>query len=128
MVTSARPGRRFSSSTMLTEAKFDRNSVSRRLSGDTSDTTSRMSNERFCTMTPLRRTSSGRRGNAICTRLLTLNTDWSTLVPGSKVAVICSVPLDDEVELKKDSFSTPESCSSIGAATVRASVSALAPG
>jgi hypothetical protein len=28
---------------------------------------------------------------------LTLNTDWSTLVPGSKVAVICSEPLDEEV-------------------------------
>src|SRR5688572_19531587 len=87
-----------------------------------------MSNERFCTMTPFLRTSSGRRGSAICTRLLTLNTDWSTLVPGSNVAVICSEPLEDEVELKNDSFSTPESCSSIGAATVRDRVSALAPG
>ena len=36
--------------------------------------------------------------------------------------------MEDEVELKYESFSTPESCSSIGAATVRASVSALAPG
>src|SRR3954468_11501454 len=79
-------------------------------------------------MTPLRRTSSGRGGSAICTGLLTLNTDWSTLVPGSNVAVICSEPLEDEVELKYESFSTPESCSSIGAATVRDSVSALAPG
>src|SRR2546421_10095081 len=87
-----------------------------------------MSNERFCTMTPFLRTSSGSRGSAICTRLLTLNTDWSTLVPGSKVAVICSEPFEEEVELKKDSFSTPESCSSIDAATVFASVSALAPG
>src|SRR6185436_14526281 len=128
MVTSARPGRRFSSSTMLSEAKLERNSVSRWLPGDTSDTTSRMSNERFCTITPLRRTSSGRRGSAICTRLFTLNTDWSTLVPGSKVTVICRLPVEDEVELKYDSFSTPESCSSIGAATVRDRVSALAPG
>src|SRR4051794_31419200 len=87
-----------------------------------------MSNERFCTITPFLRTSSGRRGKAICTRLLTLNTDWSTLVPGSKVAVLGRLPVEDEVELKKESFSTPESCSSIGAATVRASVSALAPG
>src|SRR4026208_2571530 len=113
---------------MLSEAKLERNSVSRLLLGETSDTTSRMSNERFCTMTPLRRTSSGRRGSAICTRLLTLNTDWSTLVPGSKVAVMVRLPVDEEVELKNDSFSTPESCSSIGAATVRARVSALAPG
>ena len=69
-------------------------------SGDDSATTSRMSIERFCTITPLRRTSSGRRGSAICTRLLTLNTAWSTSVPTSKVAVIVSVPLEDEVELK----------------------------
>src|SRR3989441_10737296 len=128
MVTSAMPGSRLSSSTTLMEAKFERYSVARWLPGEISDTTSRMSNERFCTMTPLRRTSSGSRGSAICTRLLTLNTDWSTLVPGSKVAVICSVPLEDEVELKKDSFSTPDNCSSMGAATVRDSVSALAPG
>src|SRR5258705_4536568 len=128
MVTSAMPGRRFSSSTMLIEAKLERYSVSRWLPGEIIDTTSRVSNERFCTITPFLRTSSGRRGSAICTRLLTLNTDWSTLVPGSKVAVICSVPVDEEVELKNDSFSTPESCSSIGAATVRDSVSALAPG
>src|SRR3989442_348646 len=87
-----------------------------------------MSNERFCTMTPFLRTSSGRRGSAICTRLLTLNTDWSTLVPGSNVAVICRVPFDEDVELKYESFSTPDSCSSIGEATVLASVSALAPG
>src|SRR3954467_15649380 len=39
-----------------------------------------------------------------------------------------SEPVEEEVELKYESFSTPESCSSIGAATVRASVSALAPG
>ena len=37
-------------------------------------------------------------------------------------------PLDAELELKYSSFSTPESCSSIGAATVRARVSAEAPG
>src|SRR3954469_11696512 len=53
-----------------------------------SDTTSRMSKERFCTMTPLRRTSSGSRGRARCTRLFTSKIDWSTLVPGSKVAVM----------------------------------------
>src|SRR3954468_15556918 len=102
---------RFSSSTTLIDAQFERYSVSRLLSGEISDTTSRMSKERFCTMTPLRRTSSGRRGNAICTRLLTLKTDWSTLGPGSKVGLISSVPLEDEVELKYESFSTPESCS-----------------
>ncbi len=74
--------------------------MSRLLSGEISDTTSRMSNERFCTMTPLRRTSSGRRGSAICTRLLTLNTAWSTLAPGSNVMVMLSTPVDEAAELK----------------------------
>ena len=59
-----------------------------------------MSNERFCTITPLRRTSSGRRGSARCTRLLTSKIAASTLVPGSKVTVTCRLPFDDEVELK----------------------------
>jgi hypothetical protein len=49
-------------------------------------------------------------------------------MPGSNVIVICSTPFDDELEVKNDRPSTPESCSSIGAAVVRASVSALAPG
>ncbi len=102
--------------------------MSRELLGETSATTFRMSKERFCTMTPFLRTSSGRRGSAICTRLLTLNTAWSTFAPGSKVTVMLSAPVEDAVELKKLSFSTPESCSSIGAATVLVSVSALAPG
>ena len=39
-----------------------------------------------------------------------------------------SEPVEDDVELKYESLSTPESCSSIGAATVFESVSALAPG
>ena len=39
-------------------------------------------------MTPLRRTSSGRRGSASCTRLLRWNTALSTSVPTSNVAVI----------------------------------------
>src|ERR1700694_4102679 len=109
MVTSARPGRRLSSSTTLSEAKLDRNSVSRWLVGEMSDTTSRMSHERFCTMTTFLRTSPGSRGSAICTRLLTLKTAWSTLVPGSKVTVIRSEPLEDDDELKYLSRSTPES-------------------
>ena len=56
--------------------------------------------ERFCTITPLRRTSSGRRGRAICTRLLSWNIARSTSVPTSNVAVIVSVPSDDALELK----------------------------
>jgi len=87
-----------------------------------------MSVERFCTTTPVRRTSSGRRGSAICTRLLTWIVALLTSVPTSNVPVMVSVPLEAEDELKYSRPSTPESCSSIGAATVRASVSALAPG
>ena len=37
-------------------------------------------------------------------------------------------PLEEAIELKNDRRSTPESCSSMGAATVRARVSAEAPG
>ncbi len=49
-------------------------------------------------------------------------------VPISKVAVMATEPLADAEEVKYSRFSTPLNCSSIGAATVRASVSAEAPG
>ena len=71
---------------------------------------------------------SGRRGSAILTRLLTFTVAMSMLVPTSNVAVIVNVPLEAAVELKYSRFSTPDSCSSIGAATVRVSVSLEAPG
>src|SRR5438445_4936024 len=87
-----------------------------------------MSTERFCTTTPVRLTSSGSRGRAICTRLFTWMVALLTSVPTSKVQVIVSVPFEEEVDWKYSRPSTPESCSSIGAATVRESVSALAPG
>ena len=74
--------------------------MSRLLSGETSATSSRMSFERFCTVTPLRRTSSGSRGSASCTRLLTLNTAVSMFVPTSNVAVIVRSPVEEELELK----------------------------
>ena len=61
---------------------------------------SRMSVDRFCTMTPLRRTSSGRRGCAICTRLLTSIVALSPSAPTANVQVIVSVPFDAELELK----------------------------
>ncbi len=67
---------------------------------DCSETTCRMSVERFWTMTPLRRTSSGRRGSAALTRLLTFTDAMSTLVPTSKVAVIVTLPLAEADELK----------------------------
>ena len=64
-----------------------------------------MSLDFFCTVMPLRRTSSGSRGSAIFTRLLTLTVAVSTLVPTSKVAVMVSAPLldADEVEIQQPS-------------------------
>jgi hypothetical protein len=59
-----------------------------------------MSFDRFWTITPLRRTSSGKRGSAAFTRLLTLTAAVSTLVPTSKVAVIVTAPLAEADEVK----------------------------
>ena len=90
--------------------------------------TIRMSLDRFCAVTPNCRTTSGSRGSAILTRLFTLTVAVSTLVPTSNVTVITNVPLDCATELKNRRFSTPDSCSSIGPATVRVRVSVEAPG
>ena len=46
-----------------------------------------MAEDRFCTVTPLRCTSSGSFGSAACTRLLTLTVLMSGLVPSSKLTV-----------------------------------------
>jgi hypothetical protein len=54
----------------------------------------------FCTVTPLRRTSSGRRGSASRTRLATLLAARSTSVPISKVALVVTTPLLVEIELR----------------------------
>ena len=59
-------------------------------------TAMRMSAERFCTTTPVRRTSSGRRGSAICTRLFTWITALLMSVPTSKVPVMVSTPFEAE--------------------------------
>ncbi|MNT95820.1 hypothetical protein D3C72_2377740 [compost metagenome] len=67
---------------------------------DSSATTCRMSLERFWTITPLRRTSSGSRGSAALTRLLTLTEAMSTLLPTSKVAVMLTEPLAEAEEVK----------------------------
>src|SRR6266853_1873907 len=128
MVASATPGTRFRTSSALIVMKFERYSVSKRGSVEVTATKSRMSTERFCTTTPVRLMSSGSRGSAICTRLFTWIVALLTSVPTSKVQVIVSVPFEEEVDWKYSRPSTPESCSSIGAATVRESVSALAPG
>ena len=46
----------------------------------------------FFTVTPMRCTSSGRRGIAIETRFCTSTWAWSMLVPGLKTTLICSAP------------------------------------
>ena len=107
---------------------MDKNSVLYLPPSDFSATTCRMSVERFCTTTPLRRTVSGRRGSAALTRLLTFTAAISALVPTSNVAVMVTTPLAAADEVKYSMFSTPLSCSSIGAATVLDRVSADAPG
>jgi hypothetical protein len=71
-----------------------------RSEGDVSAITSSRSVPRFCTSTPLRRTSSGSRGIATCTRLFSWNTARSTSVPTSKVAVMATVPSEAAFELK----------------------------
>ena len=52
----------------------------------------------FWTVTPFLRTSSGSRGSARRTRLLTLVAAWSTSVPVSKVTLMLTEPFDDEVD------------------------------
>ena len=64
------------------------------LSGERSAANIRMLLERCCTSTPVRRTSSGRRGSATLTRLFTAIRAVSGLVPTSKVAVMLTVPLE----------------------------------
>ena len=51
-----------------------------------------MSGEDFRTVTPMRRTSSGRRGSATATRFCTSTCAVSRSVPSAKVTVICSWP------------------------------------
>ena len=55
-------------------------------------TTIAKSGELFCVMTPIWRTSSGRRGNARWTRFCTWVSAWSTSVPIRNVTVSCSTP------------------------------------
>ena len=75
-----------------------------------------------------RRTSSGRRGSACLTRLLTLSAACSTSLPISKVTSISSRPLEAEVDFMYIRSSIPLMAFSSGAATVCSRVSAEAPG
>ena len=80
------------------------------------------------TMTPWRRTSSGSRGTAACTRLLTLIAARSGSEPIANVTLIISVPSPELTDCMYSMFSTPLISFSSGAATVSAMVSAVAPG
>ena len=82
----------------------------------------------FCTVTPLRRTSSGRPGSASRTRFETLLAARSMSVPTAKVTTVETRPLEVEIDWMYCIPSTPLICSSIGAATVSCSASAVAPG
>src|SRR5215207_2308465 len=82
----------------------------------------------FRTVTPCRRTSSGRDGSAIESRFWTSTWALSRSVPMSNVMVSEYDPSDELVEDMYSMFSTPLICCSIGAATVSATTLALAPG
>ena len=87
-----------------------------------------MSGELLSTVTPNARTSAGNCGWAMATRFCTCTCAMSRLVPSLNVTTIRRFP---SLVLWLDMysmFSTPLICSSIGVATVEATVWALAPG
>ncbi len=82
----------------------------------------------FLTCTPSRWTSSGSRGKASCTRFCVNICATFRSVPIRNVTVTVSLPSPVDWLLMYSMFSTPLSCCSSGVATVRAMVSADAPG
>src|SRR5262249_30121510 len=104
------------------------NRVSRDLSGETRCTTIIRSGELLATVTPMLRTSAGSRGCATLRRFCTCTCAMSRLVPRSKVTAMVKRPSAVAFEDRYSMFSTPLICSSIGATTVEATTSALAPG
>ena len=80
------------------------------------------------TVTPRRLTRSGRMGSASASRFWT--STWAILMstPGSNVMVSVYIPSFVHCDDMYIMFSTPFTCFSIGAATVSATVFALAPG
>ena len=49
----------------------------------------------FATVTPCRRTSSGRSCSALCTRFCTLITEMSAFVPTANVSAMSSEPVEE---------------------------------
>ena len=84
--------------------------------------------ELFTAVTPIWRTSSGRRGKARWMRFCTCDSACSTLVPTLNVTVRVSEPSDVFCDDMYSMFSTPLICSSNGAATVSAITFGFAPG
>src|SRR6202011_5007943 len=82
----------------------------------------------FLTCTPRRCTSSGRRGRASCSLFCVSICATLRSVPMLKVTVIVSFPSPVDWLLMYSMFSTPLISCSGGVATVRATVSADAPG
>src|SRR3984957_4291801 len=104
------------------------NSALRDLSGEYRCTTIIRSGDDFVTVTPILRTSPGKRGCAMATRFCTCTCAISRLVPSSKLIWIENRPSAVEFDDIYSMFSTPLICCSIGVTTVEATTSALAPG
>jgi len=104
------------------------NSVSWELSGEKKAIARVMSGDAFFTVIPCCCTSCGSVGWAIAIRFCTCTCATSRFVPTLNVTVRFRLPvLVDWLDMYS-MFSTPLICSSIGVATVLATVSALAPG
>src|SRR5438045_1552577 len=97
-------------------------------SGENICTTSVMSGDAFFTDNPCRTTSCGSTGSASDTRFCTCTCAVSRFVPSLKVMVSFIAPSLVLWLLMYIMFSTPLTCSSMGVATVEATVWALAPG
>src|SRR4051812_8767890 len=82
----------------------------------------------FLTVTPRRLTRSGSTGSARLTRFCTSTCAMFRSMPGLKVTVSVYEPSLPQVEDMYIMSSTPLTCCSMGAATVSATVVALAPG
>src|SRR5471032_2962151 len=84
--------------------------------------------ELFTVVTPMRCTTSGKRGSAWLTRFCTSCCARSGLTPSLKVTVSVIAPSEVACDCMYSMPSTPLICSSIGVATISAMVSGLAPG
>src|SRR5436305_14285206 len=80
------------------------------------------------TVTPVALTTSGRVGRAWLTRFCTSTWAMFRLVPSAKVTVRLYPPSLVDCDDMYSIFSTPLTCCSMGAATVSATTTALAPG